>query len=186
MINEKSLPVFPQRGISFLFSKQIAVFEICEECKDIVTSLGGVDLVLVGHGGGQLVKSLRRLHTLPQELTDCVEDNYLTSRSDGHGQILLRDLAQNIAGLHFVAFHPCTSYEPNTEVEPAKLTDENLQKYSMSKGFAQPSLAANAAGSFRASASMPKIDATVSRSAAQALPGLAASAIGASLKPGLI
>ena len=76
MINEKSLPVFPQRGISFLFSKQIAVFEICEECKDIVTSLGGVDLVLVGHGGGQLVKSLRRLHTLPQELTDGVEDNF--------------------------------------------------------------------------------------------------------------
>ena len=66
MINEKSLPVFPQRGISFLFSKQIAVFEICEECKDIVTSLGGVDLVLVGHGGGQLagIRSHRSLLTV--------------------------------------------------------------------------------------------------------------------------
>lgn len=87
---QKSLPVFPQRGISFLFSKQIAVFEICEECKDIVTSLGGVDLVLVGHGGGQLIKSLRRLHTLPQELADGVEDNYLPSRADGHGSSAAR------------------------------------------------------------------------------------------------
>ena len=85
--------MFPQRGISFLFSKQIAVFKICEECKDIVTSLGGVDLVLVGHGGGQLIKSLRRLHTLPQELADGVENDYLSSRADGHSQIFVRDLA---------------------------------------------------------------------------------------------
>ena len=56
----------------------------------------------------------------------------------------------------------------------------------MSKGVAQPSLAANAVGLFRASTSMPKTDATVSRSAAQALPGPAASAIGARLKSGLI